>query len=362
MNLKKLGQIAEVNNSSCFHAVPNQGLLIRLQYKKVKNSKGKYQNTSELTFYKNFNPIKVIPFDAIGVLEKFRDRQTYLIFITATQLYLIDIHTFNIEARAFQGQITAKIDDYYLINGSFLTQFHTNYHLELEKSVYLNLQYHIQVPSKYIYGYNKVSTKAVGQIEATSMECFSIQTGKSLWSYENASEISFIGNTAKQLWLFLSNRQVAVLDIQTGHELTFIGHPNWNKTNSTTEAAAHSILGRCHLDKSKVIALGEQHYQEVSMKTFQLKHIELRAEFDKYAISAMYACYDHNNIYFYDSDWIGSHPRGKVAILDRKTLKIRWCWDMLKELGTAPLHIEVVDNQLYVLDNGLILHVFEVSN
>jgi hypothetical protein len=362
MNFKKIGQLASIANSSCFHAIPSKALLIQVVYKTSKKDKGKHQHTTELTFYKAFTLVKVISFDTVGVLSKFRDQQTDLVFTTADKLYLININTFERTEQAFKGQITAKIDDYYLIDGRILKQLHSDYQLQLEKKVYLNLHYHIEVPNHYIYGYDKVRNQTSGLIDATSIECFSLQTGKSLWHYEHSSEISFIGNTEKQLWLILSNQQVCVLDIQTGKPLAWIGSEDWNQTKSVSEAAVHSIVGRCHLDKNKVIALGEQFYQEISMKTFQFKQVDLKAELDKYAISAMYACYDKKYIYFYDSNWMNEQPRGKVAILDRKTLKVVWCWDIFKELGTAPLHIEVVENQFYVLDNGLTLHVFEFSN
>jgi outer membrane protein assembly factor BamB len=186
-----------------------------------------------------------------------------------------------------------------------------------------------------------------------------MQTGKELWHYAGQEPLSFIGNTAQHLWVFSGNGQVLLFDIQTGHILASIGQAHWRSNESASTAAMHSVIGGCALDKTKLIALGDTFYQEMSAKTFKFKNRDLSEEFGKYEITCMYPYFGKKYIYFYDSNWISGNPRGKIAALDKKTLKIVWCWDMLKEIGTAPLHLEIIDNHLYVLDNGLTLHVFE---
>lgn len=354
MQLKKLGQITGVQNGSLFVAIPQKRLIICQSHQ-----------YTVLTIYKDFKPIKTIHFDKMVELAPFQDNGAIVCMIDGDKYYRINVDTFEITILPLPGQIVAKIENRYLVNNLQLFQTDMQPSIEFEKNVGMNPYYYKRMPSHgYVYGYPIFGAY---DFDKTHMSCFSTQTGKELWRYSTApiegelQLLSFIGNNSQQLWLF-SGTQVVVLSIQTGKHLATIGQANRNQQDTTEQTAKQTLLGACSLEKTKLVGLWEQHYQEVSLKTFKLKHINLHTEFNKYDISCMYACFDSQYIYFYDSNWLVNNPRGKVAALDRKTLKIVWYWDMFKELGTAPLHIEVVDNQLYVLDNGLTLHAFEVSN
>jgi rhodanese-related sulfurtransferase len=173
-----------------------------------------------------------------------------------------------------------------------------------------------------------------------------------------AFRFHFIGNNLTQLWLLVANGQIVILDIQTGKELKRLGLPKAVKPSNPVDQAFQT-LGRNYLEDKKWVALSKHHYLEVNTTSFKAKYVDMSAEFDKYDISCMFPCFDKKYIYFYDSSWMGSRARGKVAVLDRKRLKIIWCWDMLQEIGTAPLHMEIIENQLFILDNALTLHLFE---
>lgn len=356
MNFKKKGLIKNISNKTCFLVLSNT-LTVATEYETKKGY-------TRLIFYKNCTEIKRLEFKELLDLKPFTAVDC-VILNGVDKVYFIDFINYSVKTQSFANQLVTKIDQIYFIPNKLLHHLETGKQIELEKSLYINPFYYHQMPKNgYIYGYTKME---IYDADKTCISCFSIHTGKELWSYSTSpikgepQLLSFIGNNSQQLWLF-AGTQVVVLAIETGKQLATIGQANRNQQDTTEQVAKHTILGACSLEKTKLIGLWDKHYQEVSMKTFKLKHVDLHTEFDLYDISCMYACLDTKYIYFYDSNWLVSKPRGKVAVLDRKTLKIVWCWDILKELGSAPLHIEVVDNQLYVLDNGLTLHVFEAPN
>ncbi|MEY4902613.1 MAG: hypothetical protein RLZZ292_428 [Bacteroidota bacterium] len=367
MNIIKIGQIKNIINSNSFVGLPHKKLI------------GVLHQNRELLLYKDFKLQKTILFPQVGTLEKQIDKDQIVFSRDSLSVFFVDTTTFVEKSSPLTGQITAKIGNDYLINNEDLVNFETGRTLKIEKNVNLFRTYGTYYPANskggLIFGHSKTAkaTNSFKDAEGTYVSGYSLKTGQSIWEYSLEPELGdvqrhssnfqldFLGNNLTQLWLLVSNGQIVVLDIHTGKELKRIGQPIWHPTSQEAEKALHQ-LGRSYLEDPKWVSLNKYHYLEVSTKTFKLKYVNLQEEFDRYNISCMLSCFNKKYIYFYDSNWMSHSARGKVAVLDRKTLKIVWYWDMLKELGTAPLHIEVVDNQLYVLDNGLTLHVFEVSN
>jgi outer membrane protein assembly factor BamB len=367
MNFIKVGQIKNIMNSNSFIGLPQKKLI------------GVLHQNRELLLYKDFKLQKTVVFPQVGTLEKKIDTDQIVFSRDSTSIFFVNTNTFAEKSSALSGQITAKIGNDYLIDNENLVNFETGHALKIEKHVNLFRTYGTYYPANskcgFIFGHSKTTKTAnfFKDAEGTYVSGYSLKTGQGIWEYSFKPELGdeqrhpshfqldFLGNNQTQVWLLVSNGQIVVLDVQTGKELKRIGQPIWSTTQQEVEKALHQ-LGRSYLEDNKWISLNKYHYLEISAKTFKLKYVNLQEEFDKYNISCMLSCFNKKYIYFYDSNWMSHSARGKVAVLDRKTLKIVWYWDMLKELGTAPLHIEVVDNQFYVLDNGLTLHVFDAAH
>jgi outer membrane protein assembly factor BamB len=201
-------------------------------------------------------------------------------------------------------------------------------------------------------------------------------TGEVLWSYSFAdfgkvidvfgieeavsihnSNKAFTGVIGNQLWISLNTMQHLVLDIHTGKQLALLGEPYDYKK----DYYAQKVMSGGQIDEKlkKIISLGNSQYREINTDTFEAIFIDLREEFDKYGVSSVGDIrFDDDYIYFYDKIFFGNQPRNKVAVLDRKTLKVVWTHDFA-QYGTFPMQMEKIDTHLFVLDSSGTLHIFE---
>lgn len=226
------------------------------------------------------------------------------------------------------------------------------------------------------YGINFVSDYIIAKTGQLEYSRLSIETGDVLWSYsfegykktknihgqEEAvsvynSEKPFTGVINNQLWVSLNTFQHLVLDINTGEQLALLGNPY--KPNKDFHSQKLMSGGQIDEKQGKIIALGNCRYREIDTNTFEATFIDLREEFDKYGVSSVGDTrFDDDYIYFYDKIFFGEQPRNKVAVLDRKTLKVVWVHDFA-QYGTFPMQMEKTEKHLFVLDSGGTLHIFE---
>ncbi|NBB31978.1 hypothetical protein [Cellulophaga sp. BC115SP] len=229
---------------------------------------------------------------------------------------------------------------------------------------------------KQNYGLNFVSNYIIAKTNHFEYSRLSIDTGEIIWTYsfegypkvknqygkdENVmlhnSDKAFTGVIDKQLWVSLNTSQHLVLDIDTGEQLALLGQPyKYNKDYYTQKVMSG---GQIDVKQEKIISLGNCQYREINTNNFEATFIDLREEFDKHGVSSVGDTrFDDDYIYFYDKIFFGAQPRNKVAVLDRKTLKVVWVHDFA-QYGTFPMQMEKTDRHLLVLDSGGTLHIFE---
>jgi outer membrane protein assembly factor BamB len=199
---------------------------------------------------------------------------------------------------------------------------------------------------------------------------FDPPTGEVLWSfsfagfgkiineYRKEAEVTilfFLGVVGNQLWILLNSRQYLVIDVETGKQLTLIGDAYDGKQYTNRQFG----LGQIDDKNKKVILLSNHQYAEIDCNSFEIKDVDLFEEFEKHSVSSGGRFQiDEDYIYFYDKKFIGLNQCCKVAVLDRKTLKVVWSYDFAQH-GTAPMQMEKTENHLFVLDSGGTLHIFE---
>ena len=202
--------------------------------------------------------------------------------------------------------------------------------------------------------------------------CHNISTGEVLWIYsfagypktknirgkeEAVSVAGYTGVVDNKLWISLNTLQHLVLDIDTGEQIALLGQPY----KYTKDYYSQKVMSGGQIDEKqkKIISLGNSQYREINTDTFEATFIDLREEFDKYGVSSVGDTrFDDDYIYFYDKIFFGEQPRNKVAVLDRKTLKVVWVHDFA-QYGTFPMQMEKTDRHLFVLDSGGTLPIFE---
>ncbi|NBB32072.1 hypothetical protein, partial [Cellulophaga sp. BC115SP] len=160
------------------------------------------------------------------------------------------------------------------------------------------------------------------------------------------SNKAFTGVIDKQLWVSLNTSQHLVLDVETGEQLALLGQPyKYNKDYYTQKVMSG---GQIDVKQEKIISLGNCQYREINTNNFEATFIDLREEFDRHGVSSVGDTrFDDDYIYFYDKIFFGAQPRNKVAVLDRKTLKVVWVHDFA-QYGTFPMQMEKTDRHLLV--------------
>ncbi len=220
------------------------------------------------------------------------------------------------------------------------------------------------------YGINFISSHIIARTNNLEYSRLTIETGEILWTfsfegfgkvineYRKEADVAilfFLGVVENQLWILLNSRQYLLIDVETGKQLALIGDAYDGKQYTNRQFG----LGQIDDKNKKVILLSNHQYAEIDCKSFEIKDVNLQEEFEKHSVSSGGRFQiDADYIYFYDKKFIGVNQCCKVAVLDRKTLKVVWSYDFAQH-GTAPMQMEKTDTHLFILDSGGTLHIFE---
>lgn len=330
---------------------------------KIKEGIILYNYLSNTSIEKNLSFDVYNPFflgDCQIIISNSAENKSYLFEINDNNVYKKYTYNFN-----FRNHINNKL----AITGRYNEDF-TNYFtgvFDFEKQGML---------WEKIFGAFPVDGYLFGKTQIDNLARFSLETGEVLWSYSFAgypktknihgkeesvsvhnSAKAFTGVIDNKLWVSLNTSQHLILDINTGEQIALLGQPY----KYTKDYYAQKVMSGGQIDEKqkKIISLGNSQYREINTDTFEATFIDLREEFDKYGVSSVGDTrFDDDYIYFYDKIFFGEQPRNKVAVLDRKTLKVVWVHDFA-QYGTFPMQMEKTDRHLFVLDSGGTLHIFE---
>ncbi len=317
----------------------------------------------------NYHSNKLIEYDlSFDVYNPFfiNDYQMIIPNSTENRSYLLEIngsnvfnrHTYNINFRNYINYRYATTGRH---NEDFTKYFTGVFDFEKQDIVW-----------EKVFGAFPVSGYLLGRTQIDNLTRLSIDTGEIIWTYSfegypktksvhgkevNVNLGGFTGVIGNKLWISLNTLQHLVLDVETGEQLALLGQPyKYNKDYYTQKVMSG---GQIDVKQEKIISLGNCQYREINTNNFEATFIDLREEFDRHGVSSVGDTrFDDDYIYFYDKIFFGAQPRNKVAVLDRKTLKVVWVHDFA-QYGTFPMQMEKTDRHLLVLDSGGTLHIFE---
>lgn len=174
----------------------------------------------------------------------------------------------------------------------------------------------------------------------------------------DVSIINIIGLEVGQLIVFMSNKELISIDIETGNII-------WETTdfikNSLPFYKDHrmtsSIFYYCVLENGKLYQLDGNVYYSLDLKTQEVKILwEDKSESDY--LTCQYKTYTEDYVYFTGSRDNRFSPY-LIGAFNRKTLQMDWVHEpegLVNPLTNAPTY---VDGKLYILDSGGILHLYE---
>lgn len=203
------------------------------------------------------------------------------------------------------------------------------------------------------------------------LQLYDLQSGECYWEIDlsgrnyivrdkdqEATIIKLIGIEAGMLIVFMSNKELISIDIETGKILwetkDFIKNnlPAYNDYRM-----ARSIFYYGILENGKLYQLDGNIYYTLDLKTQEVEILwEDKSETDY--LTCQYASYTEDYVYFTGSRENRFSPY-LLGAFNRKTLRLDWIHQpegIVNPLTNVPHY---VNGKLYILDSGGILHVYE---
>jgi len=204
-----------------------------------------------------------------------------------------------------------------------------------------------------------------------NLSLYNLQSGECYWEIDlsgrnyivrdkdqEATIIKLIGIEAGMLIVFMSNKELISIDIETGKILwetkDFIKNnlPAYNDFRM-----ARSIFYYGILENRKLFQLDGNIYYSLDLETQEVEILwEDKSETDY--LTCQYASYTEDYVYFTGSRENRFSPY-LLGAFNRKTLRLDWIHQpegIVNPLTNVPHY---VNGKLYILDSGGILHVYE---
>lgn len=208
-----------------------------------------------------------------------------------------------------------------------------------------------------------------------SISQVSVHDGSIVWNFEKRfdpwkdvggtekeTEVSsFIGVENDRLWISLTNGNVLILDMKTGHEINVIDLSGIFKDK---QPYPFSDISTLKLDAARhvIVGLKVRGYLEIDTKQQKAEFYDLTKDFSDQAIvsssgnsgAAGDIVLDGEYIYFIDKDNL------KVGAFSTSSRKVVWSYDFrLNDGNIRPMSIKIEGTALCVLDGNGQIHLFE---
>ncbi len=175
---------------------------------------------------------------------------------------------------------------------------------------------------------------------------------------KNATIVKFIGIEDGMLIVFMSNKELISIDIETGKIIwetkDFIKKnlPTYNDYRMVRSIFYYGIL-----ENGKLYQLDGNIYYSIDLKTQEVE-VLWEDKSEKEYLTCQYASYTEDYVYFTGSRDNRFSPY-LLGAFNRKTLQLDWIHEpegIVNPLTNVPHY---VNGKLYILDSGRVLHIYD---